>query len=76
MIPGRPAPQIVRSNYIHTDGVAGYPTLPKGLSKEQKRSFYKIEVPGTEVVESASAAPGEKRAVTKPAAKKTAAKKA
>ena len=48
-------------------GLPGYPKLPKGMSKQQRDSFYKIDVPGSApVVEQATAAPGEKRSTTKP----------
>jgi hypothetical protein len=56
-------------DYTDRDGYPGYPTLPKGLSKDQLASFYSFEAgPDDEelsVVESATASPGEKRSTKK-----------
>lgn len=57
------------------DGLPGYRKLPKGMPKAVRDSFRVIE-DNKPVVEAATAAPGETRAVKKPAAKKPAAKKA
>lgn len=61
---------VFNPDYTHRDGQPGYPELPKGLSKEMQASFYTIDVPGVvEVVEAATAGPGEKRSVRKPKTK-------
>jgi len=47
------------------DGELGYPELPKGLTADQRKMFRKVGEPDKrgrkEVVEQATAAPGEKR---------------
>ena len=58
-------PYTFNPDHIHRDGLPGYPTLPKGMKKKARASFYKISVPDGSVVESATAAPGEKRTTTK-----------
>lgn len=56
------------------DGLPGYPSLPKGLSKQQKASFVEFDYPAP--VEAATAAPGEVRTTKRaPTAKKAPAKK-
>ena len=55
--------KVFSPGYVHVDGVAGYPELPK-LTKDQKSLFYEIEVPAP--VEQATATPGETRKVGRP----------
>ena len=58
--------------YVDRDGFPGYPELPAGLNQMQRDSFYAFEAGPEdvelEVVESATAVPGVKRAY-KPRAK-------
>lgn len=60
---------VFNPDYRDKDGYPGYPSLPKGLSKEMVASFYTFEAgpddEELEVVESASAEPGTKRATKK-----------
>ena len=51
------------------DGLPGYRKLPKGMPKAVRDSFRVIE--DNQPVESATAAPGETRTVTKPKKKRT-----
>lgn len=52
-------------HFDRRDGLPGYRDLPRGLTKIQKAAFRVIEFPDEpeDVVEQATAAPGEKRRV-------------
>ena len=56
--------------YVHSDGLPGYPKLPKGMNKMQRASFYEVGKAIAESedppVEAATQAPGQKRSTKIP----------
>lgn len=57
---------VFNPDYVAPDGYPGYSVLPSGLNRQQRDSFYEFEAGPVEdeldVVESATATPGAKRA--------------
>lgn len=61
---------VFNPDYKQKDGTFGYTAEQiAGLPKEIRDTFRKIEVTGEDIVEQATAAPGEKRAVGSPTKK-------